>query len=105
MPKVKEPKDQRITIRYTQTECKRLEEEATLYQMDVSTYCHDKSLKGKERRNYYRRNMNTKLVEITNATNAIYDYIARVEGDVVPKKDLLPLVDKVKKGCEAMWKH
>lgn len=103
MPKVKENRDQMITPRFTKTEIEKLKAEASLFNMPLSTYCRDKLLKGKERNNYYRRNVNTKLVEITKATNDIYDYLARTDSDFVPKTDLIPLIDNIKKGCGDIW--
>lgn len=104
MAKNKEPRDQVVHTRFSKSEKAKILEKAQIYDMDLSTYCRDKTLNGRERSNYYRRKMNTKIVEITKATNELYDYLARTDSDMIPKADLLPLVDNIKKGCNATWK-
>ena len=105
MNTTKEKRNCSRTVRYTKTEDSKIEKEAATYQMDVSAYIRDKSLNGKERKNYQRRITNTRIVEISHAVDIIYDHIAKTNSDYILKTDLIPLIDNVKKGCNALWKR
>ena len=105
MKQFKEKRTYTRTVRFSNSELLKVEKEAAIYQMTPSTYMRDKILNGKERTNYNRRIMNTRMVEVTRAIDNMYDYLANVDSDYVPKTELIPLFDNVKKGCNALWKQ
>lgn len=93
-----------ISIRVTPTQKKLYQKQADMYQMPLTTYCADKLANGKERNIFARRVLNTRLVETGKAVDDIYDYMSRTDSEYVPKADLYPLLDNVKKGLNAVWK-
>lgn len=105
MKHVKEKRDTKLTMRLTASEKRRIDRQAEIYQMNPSDYARDKILNGKERNNYYRRIMYTRLVETSHAVDCVYDYISRTDSDYVSKAELIPFIDNIKKGCEALWKR
>lgn len=105
MKNSKEMKDQRITLRLTPTQKNKLQSEANLYGMSFNSYCQDKLVNGKQRQAYANRTRLTRLVTVQKAINDLKDYLEKTDSDTVPKAELLPLVDTLKKGCDIEWDH
>jgi len=91
------------TVLYTPAEDRRLQEESNKLGMKTSVYIRDRSLNGRERNSQKNKIMCTTLVTISHGIDAIYDLVYKTDDDCISKKELIPIIDNMKEGCEKIW--
>lgn len=96
----KEKLDVRITVRFTLGEAKLVNETADELGMQASTYIRDRIVNGRERSNYSKRKLCTTLVTMNQYLDQFQDTVLSMDGDSIPKEELIPFIEKLRKECE-----
>ncbi len=95
----KEKADKRITVRFTEEEFKTVTEKADELGMKDSSYIRDRVINGKERNIYAKRKMCTALVTVNHCIDQLHDSVLSMDGDSISKKELIGLIEKMRKEC------
>jgi len=93
-----------IPVRYTIEELKRLEAAANALDMPVSTYIRDKSLNGKERNRYTKKQICKTIVQVENLiAGVIYD-VKEKDSETIEVNKIIPKLEQAKEVCDKLCK-
>ena len=93
-----------IPVRYTIEEKKKLESIANSLDMPLSTYIHDKSLNGKERNRYTKKQICKTIIQVENLiAGVIYD-IKENDSETTEVNKILPKLEQAKEVCDKLCK-
>lgn len=96
--------NQIIPVRYSIEEKKRLEAIANALDMPLSTYIHDKSLNGKERNRYTKKQICKTIVQVENLiAGVIYD-VKENNSETIEVNKIMPKLEKAKEVCDTLCK-
>lgn len=101
--KIKERKTEKITFSTTRTEKFEILDAAKKFNMSVSAYAESKVLNPQKLTRYIKGVMHTTLVEVGAVIDEIYDLCEKTDSDFISKTDLLPLLERGRKGVDQLW--
>ena len=101
----KEIKSERITIRCTPSQKKKLENESAKFNMHPTTYAGDKLFNGRLRMSYAKRKVCTTLVTVGNYLDEISALLDSEQSDYISKELVSKSLENAKKEISTIWKY
>lgn len=101
----KEIKSERITIRCTPSQKKKLENESAKFNMHPTTYAGDKLFSGKLRMSYAKRKVCTSLVTVGNYLDELSSLLDNEPSDYISKELVSKSLENAKKEIATIWKY
>lgn len=101
----KDAKNERISIRVTSSQKKKLEAEASKLDMKLSSYCADKLTNGRLRVSYAKRKTCTILVNTGRYLDEIAELIDAEPSDYISKQLLLQPLSNAREEIAKIWKY
>lgn len=101
----RELKTEKITIRCTEAEKRKIEEAAQELDMKAGPYALDKVLKGTACNHFAKKKIAKALVLTSNQLDAIYELVSNTAGNHIEKEELLTLLNTAREEIAITWKY
>lgn len=101
----KDLKTEKITIRCTEEQKRKIEDAAHALDMKAGPYALDKAIKGTACNHYSKKKLTKSLVLISNHLDEIYELIYSTNGNLIEKEKIISALDAARKETTITWKY
>lgn len=99
----KDLKTEKITIRCTEAQKRKIEDAAHALDMKAGPYALDKAIKGTACNHYSKKKLTKSLVLISNHLDEIYELIYSTNGNLIEKEKIMSVLDAAREETKITW--
>ena len=100
----KDLKTEKITIRCTEEQKRKIEDAAHALNMKAGPYALDKAIKGTACNHFSKKKLTKSLVLISNHLDEIYELIFTTDGNFIEKEKIMPVMEAAREETTITWK-